>query len=170
MNPELRTTKYAEIDKTAEREKAKIAYIIDLIESDESNMRDAFLTEDERDMDEGAISALLFERVSEALTNVRRDLVSTSGVRIGRFAVDTPPEKTATELMGWHAYGPPMLQTTRGKETVAMPGKEYSHIQYPTDEGRRVVDGMLKAQGYIDSASQRQRNEEKHAQLWASHS
>lgn len=158
MNPELRVTKLSEIDKSAEREKACVEYIVGLIDNDEEQMREVFLGDDERKFDELEIARLLYERVSATVESIRFDLVRTIGINIHRFSINNPPEQSAAAALGWETYGPPMLDDD---EIEASSEKVYTHRKFPTEAGREVVDGLLEAQGYVSSREQAEINRKR---------
>lgn len=166
MNPELQASKLREVDTNANREKARVEYVVNLIESDENRMRQVFLSEEERNLTELEIAELLFERVSRTLDSLRVCLTKTGGVVLHRFAVDNPPNPSATDILGWEIYGPPMLGRDEGAPT---PGKVYTHLKYPTELGRQMVDGLLSAQGYVDTRQQADLNRRRWDEAWAPH-
>lgn len=147
MNPELRTLKLQKIDEHANREKATVDYLMNLIESDEVRMRELFLGPEEQAFAELKSDKLLFDRVSVTISDFRNRIIRNFG-KISIFAIDNPPLPTATEILGWEAYSSPWL----GKGQIeAVPGIEYTHQMKPTRLGREIVDGLLFAQGTLDS-------------------
>lgn len=147
MSPELRETILDKEGQRADRERARVEYLVDFIENNELALREAFIDET---VPEADVPLAIYNKTTRALNAVEAKLLQSVGVTTShRLVSNTGADNDPLIRLGWMRWVP---YNPEGKDLSG--DTKVTHVYLATEEGREVVDGLRAAQGYVDTREQ----------------
>ncbi len=154
MQPELRETILNKENERAKRERARVEYLVDFIENNEQELREAFIDDTVLEAD---VPLTIYNKTTQALRVVENKLLQSVGVTTSyRLLSNTGINDDPLIRLGWMRWVPYIPE---GEEPSS--DTKVTHVYLATDKGREVVDGLRVAQGYVDTREQWRINKER---------
>lgn len=147
MSNELES-RFEKINLQADRDKATIEYVYNLIEQNQDKFNEVF-TDSEG---ETPNNVELYDKVELIIKTMQMEALRTSGIVVTYLKLnDERQYLEPTVKLGWRKYLPAFHSL--GDEDVD-PDKQYPNILRLTEAGEEVVDGWRAVQGYVSLRQQ----------------
>lgn len=144
MEPKVRLDKIDEIDREADRKKARVATEIDMLEEDEERYRELFadILPVDRDVD-----LALYEAFVQSLDYVEKDALRQYGAYVTHLTLGQIEQSDNVLVrLGWMRYSEPMRSPEEADEPID-PDTRYAYTLNSTQLGIEMVDRRRVASG-----------------------